>query len=356
MALAIKALVLLFGLASYEALANQRVRSFDAFLAIWNRWDAPHYLDLARYGYQATGEIGLFIVFFPLFPLLTRLAAIPFGDYLVGAFVVSTLASVAAAVLFYRLFALDDARDLAQRAVWFLFIFPTSYFLHIGYTESLFLALVAGCVLAGRMHHWSLAGVLGLCAGLARLNGALLMPVLAVEALLQYRATRRWHWSWLWIGAVALGPALYLLLNYHVTGDPFRFVTLQREHWFQHDPVWPWVELRETARAITWREPNEAQTIGVQALHFALLGLAGTVATWLTLRPSYGVWMTANWLLFTTNTLVYSAPRYTLTLFPLFILFARLAQNRGWNTVITVWSLLLLGLFTSLFVQDRWAF
>ena len=39
---------------------------------------------------------------------------------------------------------------VAMRAAWFLLIFPTAYFLHIGYTESLFLALVLGSFLAAR--------------------------------------------------------------------------------------------------------------------------------------------------------------------------------------------------------------
>jgi len=43
------------------------------------------------------------------------------------------------------------------------------------------------------------------------------------------------------------------------------------------------------------------------------------------------------------------------TLFPIFILFAQAAKNRLWNSVISVWSLIYLGLFTTLFV-GYWAF
>ncbi len=43
---------------------------------------------------------------------------------------------------------LDD--ELASRAVWFLYIYPTAYFLHIGYTEALFLALTLATFLAAR--------------------------------------------------------------------------------------------------------------------------------------------------------------------------------------------------------------
>jgi hypothetical protein len=51
-----------------------------------------------------------------------------------------------------------------------------------------------------------------------------------------------------------------------------------------------------------------------------------------------------------------SMPRYTLTTFPIFILFGLLAANRFWSVAITVWSLLFLALFTSLFTRGWWVF
>ena len=78
---------------------------------------------------------------------------------------------------------------------------------------------------------------------------------------------------------------------------------------------------------------------------------------WRRLRPSYAVWMTLNWLLVTSTSSVMSTPRYTLSMFPIFLLFARLADERpSWGAAVTVWSLTFLGLFTGLFVQGQWAF
>jgi hypothetical protein len=51
-----------------------------------------------------------------------------------------------------------------------------------------------------------------------------------------------------------------------------------------------------------------------------------------------------------------STPRYTLVMFPLFILLALLGRNRYGYTAVTVWSLLFLSLFAGEFVQGRWAF
>jgi hypothetical protein len=66
--------------------------------------------------------------------------------------------------------------------------------------------------------------------------------------------------------------------------------------------------------------------------------------------------MALNWLLFASQSWDISAPRYTLTMFPLFILLAGLARRRTWDVTITVWSLLWLALFASEFVDGRWAF
>jgi hypothetical protein len=66
--------------------------------------------------------------------------------------------------------------------------------------------------------------------------------------------------------------------------------------------------------------------------------------------------MTGNMILLTSVNFLQSIPRYTLTMFPIFILFALLARNRFWAGVLTVWSLLFFGLFAVLFVRGEWAF
>jgi len=354
MILAFKALLFLFAGQSYQALSNQRIDGVRARFEIWNRWDAINYQKLAEFGYNATAEMRPRMVFYPLYPWIVRMFAFVTHDYLISAFIVSTIASLAAAILLHRLVALEYSKDMAQRAVWFLFIFPTSYFLHIGYTESLFLMLALGSVLCARKQRWLLAGIFGALACLTRVNGLVLIPALAVEAGHQYWTTRRWQWQWLAIGLIALGFCGYLLLNKHVTGDFFAFSSIMRSN-FGKSLAWPWTGIDSTIGSLN-REPADTQMIGMQELLFIVLGLACTIVSWVKLRPLYSVWMTVNLLLFTSVTFVLSVPRYTLTMFPIFILFAILAARRFWMAAITFWSLLYLALFTSAFVWGRWAF
>jgi len=326
----------------------------SGWLTLWNRWDAIHFLNVAENGYQASGNARFEIVNYPLFPWLTRFVALLMGNYVLSGLIVVTIASIAAGLLLQELIALDHSRAIARRAVWFMFIFPTSYVLHVPYSESVLLALAIGSFLAARKERWALAGILGALACLSRVNGLMLVPALMVEAGVQYRVSRRFRWAWLWIAFIGLGVVAYLALNYQVSGDAFAFMRYAREHWNQV-LSWPWVGIREKlAGAFDPADDESWLMIEVQGLVFIALGLVGTVWAWIKLRPSYACWMTGNWLLFTSTTYLIGVPRFTAVMFPLYLLFSKRAANRWWNWGITVWSLLYLGLFTSLYVQGRW--
>ncbi len=346
--LGIKALLFVFAALSMRTLLDRE----QNWMLPWNRWDALHYLSLAENGYTAEGPGRFSIVFYPLYPWLVRATAWLTGHYLAAAFVVSGVASVAAGILLRRLAELDHSPSVARQAVWFLLIFPTSYFLHIGYTESLFLALVLGCVLAARKNYWALAGGLGALACLTRVNGLVLVPTLLVEAWLQYRVTRRIDWRWLWIGAVGTGVAGYLWLNYHVTGNPFAFSAVMEQQWYKKFNA-PWMGIGD----VWLRIADTNMTEGFHEFFYIVLGLVCTVWSWIRLRPSYAVWITLNWLLITSTDFVVSVPRYLLTFFPIFLLFALLAEKRPLaGRLLAAASLLFLGLFAIKFVYGTWAF
>jgi hypothetical protein len=96
---------------------------------------------------------------------------------------------------------------------------------------------------------------------------------------------------------------------------------------------------------------------GVQELLFVILGFFATIASWRYLRKSYRVWVGGNWLLFVSTSFVLSVPRYTLSLFPLFILMGLAAVRNWWaNMLFTVWSILFLAVFIIQFYRGWWAF
>lgn len=352
---ALKAILFLFSTAAFEITEDRRLEGFAETLEIWKHWDVTRYLLIAETGYQTPGKPYL-IAFFPLFPWMMRALAMTSGmEFFTSGFLIATVASIAAGVLFHRLARVDFPSRTSWMAVFFLFVFPTSYFLHIPYTESLFLALVVGSFLAARTGHWALSGLLGALASLTRITGIVLLPALLVEAAHEFYQTRRWRWRWLWSLVVMLGFLAYLGLNYQQQGEPLAFLKYQQEK-FDRTLVWPWTGLLNVMGEMDKTSARDAQMVGMQESLFALLGLAGTIGCWIRLRPSYAVWMTGNWLAMICSSFVLSVPRYTLMLFPLFLLFALLARERIVGAVITAWSLLFLGLFVRQFVTESWAF
>lgn len=349
-----KILIIIFGGQAYQTLENKPITSFHGWFELWAKWDASRYLDIAENGYRAVGEGRENIAFFPLYPFL--IAVVGVNDTIIGAFVVSGIASIAAALFLRRLTALDFSEEISRSSVLFLFIFPTSYFLHIPYTESLFLALSIGCFYAARKQNWMAAGFLGLFAGLSRINGLILFPALLVELFLLYRQTKKIDLKWLWLMLIPMGFLTYLFLNYHIHGNPFAFTKFQKDIWFK-ELAFPLNGIRGKWGTFMDGKPSDSQMVGYQELFFVCLGFACTVWSWFRLRASYSIWMTFNWLLFVSTSFILSVPRYTITMFPIFILFAETSSKRFWvNILITVWSILFLGLFISLFVTGRWAF
>lgn len=351
--LAVSALLFVFGAKSYQLLEDKHISGLSGLLELWNHWDSDQYLHLAQFGYTMENEWKAWL--YPLFPWCVRVVALGVGNYVIAGLIVSGTALLIGAILLRRLVEIDFGPEIALRSVWFFLIFPTAYFLHVPYTESLFFVLTIGSVLAARRERWCLAGMLGALSWMTRASALVLLPTLTVEAIHQFWIARRWNWRWLWIALVPLGFAVYLLLNWKISSEPFAFLKL-RKGLFDISGSWPWVGVQGNINHLSWRSPAEAEMIGTQELFFTALGLVCAIGAWLKLRPTYATWITGSWLLVVSATFIESMPRYMLTMFPAFILFALLARNRFWNAIITIWSLLFLALFTSLFVRGLWAF
>jgi hypothetical protein len=367
-----KVAVLLLGVVALW-LAQGGDGALPNLFAPWDRWDGPHYTDIAVFGYRAEdpgtlvpppgyeqvfpGDLDLYIVFFPLYPWLIGVVNAVLAAPVASAFVVSTVASLFVAPMLYRLVRADLGATVARWSAGLLLVFPTAYFLHIGYTESLFLALSFAALWLARTDRWWLAGVAGLLAALTRVNGLILLPAFAVEAWLQWRVHRRPDMRWVAaMGAVGIGFGIYLLLNWTVYGDPMAFSDIQRSHWFKSlAPPWEGID-----GMIGWtanEDPDTALMLGWMELAFTGIGLLASVATALRLRPTWGAWMVGNWLLITGTGFVMSVPRYSLVLFGI-VVWGALAAERwrpvGW--LLAAGSAAAMAYFAWRFASGAWAF
>ena len=192
-------------------------------------WDSAYYIKIAHHGYSA----GRTVAFFPLYPMLIHV--VDAGGVLGNAGAALLVSNLACLAALWGMFVLGRDRlgqERAWRGVLYLVLSPYGFALALAYSEGVFLALAVWLfVCSDRRKDW-LAIPLGICAGLARVNGlALIFPL----ALVAWR--RRTWGSALAAVAPAVGVALYAGWLQHVVGDPLAFVHAQ-SRWGGH-PSFP---------------------------------------------------------------------------------------------------------------------
>lgn len=311
-----------------------------AWLAIWQRFDANWYLSIAENGY---GGIGGDDHFPPLFPTLIRLLEPLFGNaFLAGVFIthVTTLYVIK---LLYDTFLEWDGTTSAKRAIVFLLIFPTSFFLFSVYSESLFLMMALLSMLSMRTRSWVWAGFWAFCAILTRLQGAaLVIPMLYLmwsdSPFLRKAA------QWFGLMLPVLGGLFYLYLrSTQMTGDVLPFV---ESDW--HAQIVP---------------PWQTYWYAIQTLlsdHFTFIDLLNWVvvtlfiilliASWRKIPLEYGLYSAFSLLIILIR-IVESQPlismsRYALTLFPAFYALGLLGENPRARRFI-IYPFMLLNLYLS---------
>ena len=164
---------------------------------VFTSWDGRWYLEIVRHGYPRSvppditfNQLEARAAFFPLFPTLVRFVdpVIPGGDTIAALFVNLVLGAVV--IWLVGLLARGWWGDrVAGRAMVLMSVFPASVVLTMAYSETILLALAAGCLLALDRRRWLLAGTLAAFATAARPNGVALCAACAVACGDRDRAT-----------------------------------------------------------------------------------------------------------------------------------------------------------------------
>ncbi|HEX8618957.1 MAG TPA: hypothetical protein VF911_15345 [Thermoanaerobaculia bacterium] len=307
--------------------------------------DAWFYRSIALHGYDTRAVSGRAAnwAFFPLYPLVVRVSG-PTGDFALDGMIVSHVAFGAALLLLGSLmtrisFEVADA----ERAIWYLAFFPSSYFFSLPMTESLFLALALGALLSGAEGRWWLAGVLGGLAALTRAPGVLL--VLPLILMFVERRDRPWIKAG-WLVLVPAGTGVFMWHLWHVTGDAFAFVHVQRNWGRAAQPFWvPLVEFVRHPGVVS--EPWN-----LLALNFAstLLVVAAGVTLLMERRWALGLYALVCVLLPLSTGSLQSMARYTAVIFPVFAWLAVLGRRPAWDRAITGIGITLMGWLLALLI------
>jgi hypothetical protein len=251
---------------------------------------------------------------------------------------------------------LDFNAGIAQKALLFLGVFPTAYFLSAPYTEGLFFALVISSFYYSRLSKWPLAGFLSFFAALTRIAGLFMLPVLMVEYLHQKGwKPRKTDLNAIWTFSALGGFLVYLNINSQIMGNAFAFTQIQLTHWYNTlDPVLGF------SRAINWSLCGygpENLMLGVAPLVFAALGIIALAGGFIMqMRSSYMVYMILTWMLAVSTSFWISVPRYVMAMFPMFILMALFSRRKITTVAIAMVSAVGLCYFTVAFALGQWAF
>ena len=321
-----------------------------SILEIWNRWDAPHFFEVAQVGYVDPARI----VLFPLLPVLIRIGSIV-TEPLVAGMLISFGATLAAAAGLHRLIRMDHGRPVARWSVLAMSIFPTAFTLVAPYSEAPFLAFTVWSFVAARQGRWPAAGFLALLAGATRIQGAFLLPALALEYWLARRRVDR-DASWLLLAAG--GPLIYLGINAATFGDPFYFLEVQRDV-FRVSTVAPWTAFASSLHGALAFEPSRLwATVYLAPSWRSACWQRPRSGRWSRKRsrPSYAVYTGLTLISFLTLSWPISVPRYLMGVFTIFIGAGVVARRPWLGPPLFVASILLFALCTALFVTGHWAF
>jgi hypothetical protein len=341
-------------------------------------YDSEYYLSIATVGYNdplpgllprsgGGPPIPLNYAFFPLYPLLMRLLAVPLGLLGLSPLAAAALAGVSLSVagtLVAMLALYDLTRNHlgelgAVRAAFYLLIFPTGFFLAQVYSEGVFVALAFSSLALMQRQRLGWASLLAALAVLTRSIGvALTLPLLLT-----------------WGGRLnappaALGPAvppgrkwldgLWLLLPiaaylaWSVSPQGVVFVELQANA-FGRGLLWLDASAQSwLAAAHALAGPNRPAAVYFGLEFAAIFGALAACAFTARRFPAVALFSLAAVLVPLTSGPLQSMQRYVLAAPAVFVALGRLGRHPAFDRLWTLFSTLLLALLSMLFAFNFW--
>ena len=353
--IAIPILPLQFGFLGGKVSEHTSSPHFWSFI----NFDGKHYLSIAEHGYRPLQHF-----YFPFYVVLTNfLSAVLLMKAPIAGLLVSRISFVLAIIGLFKLFILDQKKSTAYRAIFLLLLFPTSFYFISYYTESLFLMLTVWAFYFARTKRWIHAGILISLATATRIIGLAVIFALLFELIVQWkelnsRQRKQAMFSFLIMPVGILGYMYFLFKN---AGDPFIFFNKLQVFGEQRSTslvMLPQVFYRYLVRII----PNINYAylpivfVTFMELVSAMLLTVFSFYSLLKLRTSYVVYLVLAFLIPTFSGSFSSLPRYTLVIFPAFLLASLILDRIGRVYRLMVYAILFitLAISASMFFRGYW--
>lgn len=341
--------------------------SFSDFLETWKRWDSAHYINIAQNGYSGAIENGehIFLVFYPLYPWILRVLSMLIYDIRYCGILASTISFAAGCIFFYKITENEFGDEAAENALLLISVFPFAFFFGSIATESLFFALSSGFFYYLRKHKWDKVAVLGMLACMTKPQGLLLTIPVIVELFYfkrGFRIIKRGNWKEffkriVYPGLVAstmlFGFLIYLLINYTVEGNPFRFMYYQKNHWGNSlCPIWKTIKYVKEYAVTGWYTSTGMSMWVPELILFFIYIMAIVYGICKKMRPMNMVYLITFFVLTYSSTWLLSAGRYTVNALPLFMLFGKFtAEHKKSRMPIAVLSGMMMMIYMIGFYQ-----
>lgn len=322
---------------------------------------------------QAIPGISLSYAFFPFYPLMIRLFAIPLSLFgmnpiatasLAGV-MVSMLGTLAAMFALYE-FAKDEMDEAAGlRAAFYMLIFPSGFFLAEIYTEGLFVGLAFSSLLLIRRKHLGWAALLAVFATFTRAVGVVIFIPLLIAWIkegewmeLDLEWKQIFHngipWRSILKGLVVLAPlAAFLLWRISYYGLAFGRV---EEEFFGRGILAfgnTYISWSEGFRALFGNTKNASAYYFVEWLGI-LIGFTACIAGFKK-HPDLAIFGFLVVFLSFTSGPAQGMYRYVLAAPPVFLYLSRLGKNQAFDKIWTIISVLLMGMMCIMYMFDMWA-
>jgi hypothetical protein len=361
----------------------------EPFLNRQVAWDSEYYLAIAVGGYDdprspqlsikgnsglsgsSVGQsLPLSYAFFPFYPFLIRIFAFPLQILGLNTIATAALAGVivsALGILLGMLALYDITRDLlgeegALRAVFYLIIFPTGFFLLQVYSEGLFVGLAFSSLAMLKRKNWLVAALLAAAATLTRAVGiALVIPMMIAWFRTEARALE-------WRQVFQERNQLQILYHAFLAISPLIVFGIWRLSYLGQ--AFAYVQANNYERGFlsfgksfqSWSDAYRTMIAGVEPQSSAyylteFLGLAIAVSTCivcLRMDPELGWFSVAVVLISLASGQVQSFHRYILAAPAVFLVLSYWGRNRVFDRAWTILSLLLMGILAMLFSFNMW--
>ncbi len=311
------------------------------------RWDSVWYYSIATEGYPARTGLGIYNAgFLPLLGLLMRWGGAFFNvsPYVAGTWV-ARLALLGGMYAFYFYARADNAaitradrpRMEPLAPVLAMLSFPTAYILVSVYAESLFLVFCVSTFLFAHKRQYALAAVTAFLAGVSRAHVIALIPALGVLALEHFRGatwSRRARSLLPMFGAMsALGAVAWHFKK--VSGDPL--LGVHRKTYFGATNAGPMGAYRGAISSL-----EDARLHGHFGSIYTLLELPSALLLFVSVlilvrmkRFAEAVFVAGSLGLSVMAGSFWGLPRYTIFLFPVFMLIGRLHRRTAlWHALV----------------------